>query len=458
MTAERPGAGRRVADLVRLAGPVVVARAGILVMAFVDTVMVGRFSSAELAYLGIGLAPITAILVALVGLLLGTLVTTASAFGAGNLAACGAAWRRSLGFALAAGAIFAAPCLFGEAVLAALGQSPELAAGGGPVSRIVALGVPLQLVFVASTFFLEGIKRPLPGMVLMIAANLVNVALNWVLVYGNLGFPALGAAGSAWATTAVRALLCAAVLGYVWTMADGERFGVRRRPQGGWRAWAGQRRIGYAAGASIGVESTAFAVVSVFAGWLGTLPLAAFSIGLNLIAMAFMVAIGVGSATAVLVGIAHGRGDARETALAGWTGLGVNTAAMVALGAVFALAPATLTGLYTTDAELAAIAAPIVAFCAWVLVADGGQAVMANALRGRGETWVATGLHTVSYFVVMIPVSWALAFPAGRGALGLFEGTLIASVVSVALLAFRFHWLSRRDRDAERLPGRTPPG
>lgn len=436
---------RHASELIRLASPVVVGRSGIMIMALVDTIMVGRFSTQELAYQGIGQAPVIPLLLAMMGLMMGTLVSSASAFGAGSFGECGSAWRRSLPLALGAGIGAALLCAWGEPLLGALGQSTELASGGGPVVQILGLGLPAALVFLTTNFFLEGIKRPVPGMVMVIAANIVNALLNWVLIYGHLGFPPMGAVGSAWATTGVRVFLAAGLVIYVWSMSDHARFGVRKRPAGGWEAWRAQRQIGYAAGASIGVEAAAFSVMSVFAGWLGAVPLASYSIALNLLSMVFMVAIGVGSATAVRVGIAHGTGSARNVALAGWTGLAVNTIAMSGFGLLFAAIPDGLVSAYTADPHLRALTVPVVAFSAWVLVVDGGQGVMANALRGRGETWAPTGLHVFSYIVVMVPVCWLLTFPLGHGVMGLFEGILIASAVSAGLLCGRFFWLGRRD-------------
>jgi MATE family multidrug resistance protein len=438
-------------ELIRLAGPVVVGRSGIMIMAMVDTVMVGRFSTQELAFQGIGQAPVIPLLLAMMGLMMGTLVSSASAYGAGRTEECGAAWRRSLPLALGAGFAAALLCAPGEPLLRALGQTPELSSGGGEVVQILGLGLPAALVFLTTNFFLEGIKRPVPGMVMVIVANIVNVLLNWVLIYGHLGFPAMGAAGSAWATTGVRVFLAVGLVAYVWAMPDHARFAVRARPAGGWGVWRSQRRIGYAAGASIGVEAMAFSAVSVFAGWLGPVPLAGYSIALNLISMVFMVAIGVGSATAVRVGIERGNRRASGMALAGWTGLAVNTVAMSGFGILFAAVPDGLVSLYTADPELRALTVPLVAFCAWVLVADGGQGVMANALRGRGETWVPTSLHVFSYFGVMVPVCWFLSSFLGHGVMGLFEGILIASIVSVGLLCGRFFLLCRRDARLRRL-------
>lgn len=437
---------QHVADLLRLAAPVIVARAGLITMAIADTVMVGRFSVEELAYLTIGLAPITTLIVTMTGLVLGTLVVTAAAYGAGELLQCGATWRRSLPFALVIGGAGALICAFGQPLLLAFGQSPDLAAEGGRVTQVIGLGLPAAVVFVTSTFFLEGIKRPLPGMAMMIAANILNVALNWILIYGHLGVPPLGALGSAWATTAVRVFLAIGLVTYITILLpERDVFGVRQPAEGGWRSWRRQRRIGYSAGGSLGVEAGAFSILSIFAGWLGPLALGAYSIALNLIAFAFMVAIGFGSATAVRVGIAHGSGDPAAAARAGWLGLVINTIAMSAFALIMAIFPAELVAAYSSDPALAAFAVPAVAVAAWVLVADGGQAVMANALRGRGETWITTACHVFSYLMVMIPLSWFLALPSGRGVIGLLEGVLIASILSLVLLAARFQWLTLRE-------------
>ena len=438
---------RHVRDLMRLAAPVIVARTGLITMAIVDTVMVGRFSVQELAYLTIGMATITTLIVAMTGLVLGTLVVTAAAYGAGKPLQCGATWRRSLPFAFAIGAAGALICAFGQPLLLVFGQSPELAAAGGRVTQVIGLGLPAATIFVTSSFFLEGIKRPLPGMAMMIAANILNVVLNWILIYGHLGFAPLGALGSAWATTGVRVFLAVGLVSYITCMLP-ERaiYGIDRPAGGGWRSWRRQRRIGYAAGASLGVEAGAFSILSIFAGWLGPLALGAYSIVLNLIAFAFMVAIGFGSATAVRVGIAHGRGDHAEAARAGWSGLVVNTVAMGAFALIMAMFPAGLVAIYSPDPNLAALTIPAVALAAWVLMADGGQAVMANALRGRGETWVTTACHVFSYLLVMVPLSWFLALPAGRGVIGLLEGILLASIISLMLLGGRFQWLAMRDQ------------
>ncbi|WP_366654715.1 MATE family efflux transporter [Fodinicurvata sp. EGI_FJ10296] len=436
---------RHLSELIRLAFPVMVARVGVLSMALVDTVMVGRFSSEELAYQSIGLAPINALYVGSLGLLMGTLVVAANAMGRGRPEEAGAAWRRSMPYAAAIGVAGWALSLAGGPFLALTGQSADLSRGGGEVMTVIGIGLPFLMIYLTTSFFLEGIGRPMAGMVFMIIANLLNIVLNWVLVFGVGPIPPMGATGSAWATTSLRIFGAVFLVAFVWFMTDRDRFAVRRPAEGGWRAWRHQRMIGYAAGASIGAEATAFSILGLMAGWLGVLPLGAFSIALNLVGIVFMVALGIGAATAVRVGNAHGRRDTADMVVAGWTGLGLNTVLMGGIGVVFAAMPVAFAGFYSTDAELLALTAPLIAFAALVLVVDGGQAVVANALRGRADTWIPTSTHILSYFGVMVPVGYLLAFVMDHGAMGLMEAILVASIVSVGLLIVRFQWLAARD-------------
>ena len=435
-----------VREMVRLAVPTAVARAGLLFMVLVDTVMVGRYATAELAYLAIGTAITVPLLVTGIGLLVGTIATAAHAFGRGEPHLSGAAWLRSLPYAAGLGLAGAVVCAFGAPILSWSGQAPDVAEAGGRIAWIVGIGLPFALMFATTGFFLEGIKRPTPGMIVMIGANLLNVLLNWLLIYGNAGFPELGAEGSAWTTTAVRAFMAATLIAYALSMRGRQRFAVHRWPV--WRSgdWAMQRRIGYGGGLSHAIESSAFTMMSLFAGRLGVAELAGFTIALNLVALIFMIAIGFSSATAVRVGFAYGQRDARDLTLAGWTGLLTNSAAMGFFAVLFMLLPGPLAALYSGDPTLLATATPLIVMAGLVLIPDGGQVVMANALRARGDALTPTALHAVSYLVVMIPLAWLLAFPLGRGAAGLIEGIIIASVVSLTLLAGRFQQLVRRDR------------
>ena len=158
----------------------------------------------------------------------------------------------------------------------------------------------------------------------------------------------------------------------------------------------------------------------------------------NIMTLPFMLALGVGTATGVRVGIANARADAADATLAGWTGLTISTLGLLLASVlIFVFGPKIL-GLYSSDPALVALALPLVALVSWVIILDGDQAVLANALRGLGETWIPTLIQSIAYIAVMLPVSWALALPLGRGVAGLLEALIVGSVVSVVLQSWWF--------------------
>lgn len=436
---------RHVSEMLRLAPAIVLARSGMILMILVDIVMVGHYDARQLGFMAMGMSLVQPLVVTSLGLIMGTMVLTAHYFGAGDNRECGRVWRRSVIYAAGLGAIATAACMFGETLLTWTGQSPELAREGGRVMAVLGIGVPGHLLFLACSFFLEGIRRPAPGLVVMVIANLVNFGLNSVLIHGIVdGFPD-GAIGAALATTVSRWVLALGMIGYVLCMHDHDAFGVRKPAGGGWHAWRHQRRLGYATGASLAGEASAFTTVQQFAGWLGPLPLASFTVSFYLLVTSFMVAIGLGAATAVRVGNAHGRRDADDMMLAGWVGLAVTTVVTVVMGVLMVGLDAPLVRVFTDDAAVLAATVPLVAWVALTLVTDGGQAVMANALRGRQDVWMPCFLQTFAFFGVMVPLTWYLVFPLGHGVVGIFQGVGLATVVSLALLSARFYWLYRRD-------------
>lgn len=436
---------RHTSELARLAGPIVVSRSGFLMLALADTVMTGRYNTAELAYLSIGMGVVMPLLLTTIGMIMGTLVLTANAFGGERYHECGPVWRRSLTYGLVLGGGCVVVGFFGEPLLLMMGQTADVAHDGGEIFLILSLGLPGHLLFLSSAYFMEGIGRPKMGMFVMIWANILNVVLNWILIDGTSWFGPLGSEGAAWATTASRWFMAISAAGFVWYMADHERFNIRGKLTGGLSSWQELRRMGYAIALSLGVESIAFASLNVFAGWLGKLPLAAFGLTMNLIALAFMIAIGVGSATTVRVGIAFGRGDYKDAALAGWTGLGVSSTGMMIVAIITYFFAPTLASIYTDDPALLREAIITVAFVTWVYVPDGGQALMANALRGRKDVWAPSIIQTVSFFGVMMPVGYISSFIYETGTVGLFHGILVGCTVSLLWLSLRFHRLTIRD-------------
>ena len=431
-------------ETMRLAFPVMLARLGVLTIVAMDTAMSGHASADDLAWYVIAVAPQVPLLLVGIGLLMGTVVMTAQAVGAGRPEGCGAIWRTALVHALGAGALMALACAFGESFLLAAGQPADIAAGGGRVLAALGLGLPGLLLYVATSFFLEGIGRPVPGMVIMIGANVLNVGLNWLLVFGHGGFPALGAEGAAIATSIVRWCMFAAAVLYVLRFVNRRRFGITAAGDPAERLGPRMRRIGLPMGIAHGLEASAFAVMTLIAGLLGAAEVGGYSIPMNLLTLAFMGAIGLSTAASVRVGNAVGRGDLAGVRWAGWVAVGVAAVYLAAIAVLFSLVPAGLAALYTADVAVLAIAAPTMVVCAIAAIPDGVQAVLMGALRGASDVWPATLLYVFSFWIVMVPLGYWLAVHQTMGAVGLMMAVIAGASVAAVLLGWRFRLVSAR--------------
>ena len=429
--------------LSELAWPVVISRVGILTLGITDTIMVGRYASEHLAYLGIGMVPSNIYILIMIGMLMGTSVLVSNRYGAKQYKQTGEVLAIAWPMALVTGLIGFAFCYFGEFWLLLTGQTAELAAQGGRISIIAGLSLPLAAVHMTTGFFLEGIRNPRPGMVIMIVANIINIFANYVMVYGLYGFPELGAEGSIWATFIVRCAQVVAILSYVYFLLDREKYGVTL-PKFSWTKGRDLRSIGYASGLSMGLENGAFNALVLFAGFLGTAAIAAHIIMINVFALFFMMGLGFGVATAVSVGNAHGAGDARGVTRWAWVGLGLQSAVM-GIGTILMWVFAEpVAGFFSTDAPVVNLAAMMIAWVSVALIFDTGQSLLAMSLRARGDTWAPTFIHFIAYGIVMIPLAYLAIFTFGRGAMGLADGVVLGTFVPFAMVIWRYWYLDRR--------------
>ena len=380
------------------------------------------------------------------GLCTGTIVLASQAEGAGKFRESGfilrAAWRQ----AWIAGVLLLGLFHTGEWLLLALGQSPSLAIEGAEVLAMFGWGMPAVLLFAATTMFLESIGRPLPGMVFMLVSNVVNVALNWLFIYGHLGAPELGAEGAALATTIARWVGAGGLFVWVYATLGASRLGARpgrltlgrNRRRRAHRAGRRLLAVGVPIGLAHGLEAGAFSSLTIFAGWLGGVEVAAYGIVLNLFALPFMPALGLSTAANVRVGQAYGRRDREGAREAAWAAFRIILVLQLAIGLGYVLFAGFLAGLYTGEAAVLAVAIPAVRVVGLALLPDALQVVLVGCLRGLSDVWPATGLLMAAFWGTMVPCAWWLGVHLELGAPGLVASTAIGCAVAVALLALRF--------------------
>lgn len=435
-------------ELLRLAWPVMLSRAGILVMAFVDITMLGRYGEGAVGVSNLGLALFVPFMVVSIGFCSGLVPVASHAWGAGDRAEAGRAWRRALVW----GAVVSTPAMitvwFGEHWLLLLGQDVELARRGGLVTQALAPGLIAQTLFTVSAFYLESTGRPFAALWAMVVANLVNGALNWVMIYGALGWPEMGATGAALASTIARFVAFAILLWVIMSQRDPLGVGVRGPWEtfwgpGGWRAGTTMRRLGASAGLSNGFETIGFSGMAMIAGTLGVAALDAYSISHNLLSTIFMVGLGLSVATGVRVGQATGAGRPRDAAFAGWTGVLVAVALMGCAATLVAIFHGTIPVIYTDDPELARRAGAVILVSALVFVPDTLQVVMGQANRVLGDAWGPLLAYILSFGVVMIPLALWLTGPGGWDERGLPIAIASSCALASVLMAWRFRVLTR---------------
>ena len=435
-----------VGDFWRLSWPIVLSRIGIQVMGLTDAVVVGHASTRQLAFHALGWAPTIVVLTGAIGLLTGVQVMAARRMGEQRPELTGAVLRDGCVYAGAVGVVATLVLgAFGPAFLAALGLEADLARGAGRALQVFALSLTPYLLAVACTFWLEGLGRPIPGLIAMWAANLVNLGLNLWLVPGGFGVAPLGAVGAGWATLGARSFLLAWLVLAILRQRDARALGVFR-PGGSEPAAAReQRRIGYGAGASYFAESGAFAGMNVVAGWLGPLSVAAWALVLNCSAIIFMLPLGFAGATAVLVGRAVGAGDPAGVRRAAAIGYLASAGCALVIALIVWPAGRAIAAAYASDPALVAAAGATLTLGALFFVPDALQVVAAQALRARGDVLKPTLIHVACYAGLMLPLGCALAHPAHLGLAGCMWAVIVASFVAAGALLARFYALAPKD-------------
>ena len=420
--------------MLRLAVPVVIVQVGMMAMGVVDTIMVGHVSAQALAAVALGNLYFFSLAVFAMGTLMVLDPVVAQAVGARDGPAIARAVQRGVLLA-ALLTVPAALLLTAAAPLFTLARQP---ADVVPLAAAYALtsvpGTFPFLLFIVFRQSLQAMGRTAPIVAAIVVANLANVALNWVLIFGHLGFPAMGVVGSAWATSISRALL----VGVLWLAARRDLapllFPLRREV---WQLPPLVRmlRLGLPIGAQHVLEFGAFALVALMMGWLGTRQMAGHQIAINLAALTFMVPLGVGDAASVLVGQSVGRGDSGGTRGAARAALASGAGFMAVTAGLFLLFPQPLARLYTRDFEVVSIAAALIPIAGVFQVFDGLQVVAAGILRGVGDTRGPMLINLLGYWALGLPLSVYLGFVADLGPVGLWWGLVLGlAVVATSLL------------------------
>ncbi len=409
-----------------LAVPVVVANLSQTLMGLVDTLMVGRLGHVPLAAVGVATLLFSAVATSLKSVDVAAQTFAARRVGEGRLPEVGRILETALGTVLAAGLVAgAAGLLWPEFLMGLVSRDPEVRRLGADYLTWRFLGLlPLLVFFVVRGVF-DGIGSTRVGMVVGIGMNLVNVGLNWVLIFGRLGLPAMGSSGAALASS-LSGLLAAATI-----VAIALRPRIRRRYR-----LLGRRNLDrkllrpFLAVAwppalqSLGVISALLLFFFVL-GQISTLAVATGNVVLRIAALSLMPGFGVGVAVQTLVGQSLGRRDRRGAVRAGWGGVAVSVVFMGAFGLLFLGVPGFLLRLFADSPELVAAGVPILRLMGLVQVVDAVGLTLAGALRGAGATRTVMIVDIVTGFCLLPPCAYLFGVAMGGGLLGAWIALLL---------------------------------
>jgi MATE family multidrug resistance protein len=325
------------------------------------------------------------------------------------------------------------------------GLTPQVAALTGPYARALLWSAVPLLLFMAFRQYLQGMNRVRAITFALVSANLVNVAANWVFIFGNLGMPAYGVEGAGWASCASRVYMCVALGAYLLWDAHKRHTGLFQTSLAlDWARLGKLASLGLPAATQRGLEIGVFALATMLIGNLDAESLAAHQVALNAASVTFMVPLGISSAAAVRVGQALGRRDPEWAHLSGWTALGLGGAFMAFAGLCFFAFPEAIVRAFSADAVVIAIGVKLLYIAALFQLFDGFQVVATGALRGAGDTRTPMLVNLIGHWALGLPIGWWLCFRWNWGAPGIWAGLSIGLIFVGAVLAY--FWSTRLER------------
>ncbi len=442
-------------DIFRLGWPMFIGQMAVMANGFIDTIMAGRYSTLDLAGIGVGASIYMSIFVAMMGILLALTPTAAQLYGAGRYGEIGEEVRQCSWLALALSVLCFLVLRFPDPFLAMTQLEPAVEVRTRAYLSALSWAVPASLSFRIFYGFSSAVSKTRTIMMLNLAGLLFKIPLNLVFMYGYFGLPELGGVGCAVSTAVISWGIVIAAWYWCYTDRDYERYKVFER----W-SWPDLRRIahlvslGLPIGLTFFIDVTAFTFMALFIAQLGPINSAAHQITSNFAAILYMLPLAIGNAASVLVGQAIGGGDFARARSIGITGIAMAFGIGACVGSLVYLSSDMIAAIYSPDAQVIAIAASLLSIVAVYHCLDAVQAVVINVLRGYRRALVpmfcnAFALWGVGlgggYLIALNPVdlSW-LGVSTPMGAKGFWIGAACALVVANTLVVLYFLTVSRK--------------
>lgn len=452
---------REIRPTLALALPIIVGQVSQMLMGVTDSVMIGHAGTVPLAAASFGGNVFAVFYVLGIGLMLPVAIFASRARGAGRPAECAEYLRHGMALAFFFGLLETLLMAGLSTQLHRFGQPPAVLAVVTPFFLLMAASLVPVFVYLVLRQFAEAMGRPWVPMLIMLGGVGLNAALNWVLIYGHLGAPALGLTGSGISTLISRTL--GAVVIFVWLCRDpamraawpsggaaANDDGVAA--SGGNRAWLapfsrGRFRemlhVGLPASGMLLFESSAFACSTIMVGWLGTVALAAHQIAVTCASLTFMVPLGLSMATGMRVSRAVGAGELERRRPIAFGSIGLGMVVMAVFGLAFFFGGGAIASWFVHDEAVVVLASQLLVVAALFQLFDGAQVIGAASLRGITDVKIPALITFAAYWVIALPLGYFLGVRGGFGAIGVWIGIATGLACAAVLLVLRFARLTR---------------
>lgn len=435
-----------------LALPIVAGHVGQVLMSITDSYMVSLVGKVPFAASSFAGNVFNLFFLVAIGLLLAVPVLVARARGEGKPRECGELLRHGL----LVSAVF---CTVEMIALFALSfqlhrfnQPLEVVAAAGTFFRIITVSLAPVMIFQVLRQYSEAMGRPWAPMVILLSCVGLNVFLNWVLIYGNLGAPRLELVGAGWATLISR-MMAAGVL-FWWLRRKAGNSDASAEEFEAWPArWfarverariAELLRIGVPASGQLLFEGGAFIAAAVIMGWFHSVdPIAAHQVAINCASFTFMFVLGLSAAAGIRVGQCAGAGERGRLRVVGFGAVAMCVAWMSFSAVVISLGRWTIAGWFRQDASVTALAAQFLVVAAIFQIFDGVQVVGAGMLRGLADVKVPTVITFVAYWIIALPVGYFYGVRGAGGPLGIWVAMAAGLAFAAIALSVRFVRLTR---------------
>jgi multidrug resistance protein, MATE family len=428
-------------EAIVLAYPIIFGQLGVILMGVADTIMVGRLGSDVLASANQANNIFFMVSGITFGVLFAVSTLVSIKVGEGRAADGFITYRAGLAVAVI---LFAFQYAILEIIAANfnwLGQDAVVVSMAPGYLRILNLGILPMLIMIAARQYTDGLGYTKIAMVITIAGLALNVLLNYLLIYGNFGFPAMGLQGAAWATLISRVAMALAVLWYIRYSTHIAQYRPHKMPS--FKTVMAELPEIWAVGLPIALQTFAewacFSISGIMVGWLGAERLAAHAVALNVASVTYMIVSGIAIAGSIMVGNAYGETNADKIKRVSYAILWIIVVFEVFNALVFLIFSKSIANLYGATADVAIYVLPLLMIAAVFQLADGIQAGAMNLLRGVKDVNWASAISVLSYWIISLPLSYFLGIVMGWDVYGIWFGFTIGLFLAAIFGVWRFY-------------------